>query len=372
MNPVLFRSLPRVEGWLRGRPRLWKVLNGRAERGAAGRNRTAAEAVAGGVAEGEGFALVVGYGPVGRSVDRVLLEAGLKTVVIDLNMDTVSALNAEGRLAIFGDASNAQILEQAGIGRATHLVLTLPQSDDRAAIVTAARSLNATVRILVRARYLREREELERSGATVAVFEEAEAAVALARLVLADTWVHRQAADRKIRDLERVVGRPADEPAHEPPVSLARAVDAGAVVPAVAARVSDEAIRELVAAVPAGRLPAGVDRAAVAEAVLAREAEVSTDLGNGVAIPHALIPGLAGPVVVLGRSVEGVVFRGGSGEPVGILFLLVTPAEQPGMHLRLLAQVARLVSVEANRLALRRAATGIEVMEILWRQEPSK
>ncbi len=186
LNPLLFRALPEIEDGLRKRPRLWRLLNGRAERKAAAMN-PADSGPGHSAPDGKRLAVVVGYGPVGRSVHKVLQDAGLSTVIIDMNIDTVAALHGEGQAAIFGDGSNLGVLEQAGVCRATHLVVTLPNASHRAAVVTASRSLSETVRIVVRARYLRERDELEKSGASAAVFEEAEAAVALARLVLADT-----------------------------------------------------------------------------------------------------------------------------------------------------------------------------------------
>jgi CPA2 family monovalent cation:H+ antiporter-2 len=201
LNPLWFRALPKMESWLKARPRLWHTLNNRAERRAVASNRAAAKRLAAADQSSTRLAIVVGYGPVGRSVHRLLREASLSTVVIDLNMDTVSSLKEGGEAAIFGDAAHETILEQAGMRRASHLILTLPQTSDRAAVVAAARNLNPNVPILVRARYLREREDLEQAGATAAVFEEVEAAVALARLVLADTGLHRGAADRKLNDL---------------------------------------------------------------------------------------------------------------------------------------------------------------------------
>src|SRR5690606_19964162 len=110
---------------------------------------------------------------------------------IDLSMDTISELTGSRKPAVFGDASHEAILAQAGMRKASYLVLTLPDASTRTAVVTAARTLNAQARVFVRAHYLRERDDLETAGATAAVFEEAEAAVALARLVLADLGAHR-------------------------------------------------------------------------------------------------------------------------------------------------------------------------------------
>ena len=137
----------------------------------------------------------------GQAVDRALRDAGSETMVIDLNVDTVSTLAAHGRLALFGDASHPQVLKQAGIARARHLVVTLSHSLNRGPLIAAARQLNPGCRIFVRARYLREEELLRQAGADAASFEELEAAVALTALVLADLGLDKEAI---ARDSERI------------------------------------------------------------------------------------------------------------------------------------------------------------------------
>lgn len=184
LNPVLFRSLDRIENWLKSRPRLWKLLNARAERRIANTNAQAAAHLDEATSP---LAIVVGYGPVGAAVDRILRQAGLRTLIIDMNMDTVTKLSSQGQLAMYGDASQAEVLRQAGIERASFLIVTLPHSTERAPLVAAARDLNTSLRILVRARYLYERSALEQAGANAAIFEEGEAAIALSRIVLQET-----------------------------------------------------------------------------------------------------------------------------------------------------------------------------------------
>jgi CPA2 family monovalent cation:H+ antiporter-2 len=183
INPLLFRLLDPFERRLRRHPLLWRLLNARAERRGESVNAGTAETVAEGTRP---LAVIVGYGPVGQSVDRALRESGLETVVVDLNLDTVSALGREGRLALFGDASHPDVLKQAGLRRASYLLVTLPHSVNRGPLIAAARNLSPSCRIFVRARYLRERAELEQAGATTACFEEVEAAVALTEQLLRD------------------------------------------------------------------------------------------------------------------------------------------------------------------------------------------
>jgi len=183
LNPFLFRLLDPLEDWLRRQPRLWRLLDARAARRRDAVNEASASSIRTGAAP---LAIVVGYGPVGQAVDRALRQTGTETVVIDLNMDTVAELAGAGRLALFGDASHATLLEAAGIARAKTLVVTLPHSVNRTPLITAARQSNPRCRIFVRARYLREREDLVQAGADGACYEEAEAAVALTARVLAD------------------------------------------------------------------------------------------------------------------------------------------------------------------------------------------
>jgi mannitol/fructose-specific phosphotransferase system IIA component (Ntr-type) len=88
-----------------------------------------------------------------------------------------------------------------------------------------------------------------------------------------------------------------------------------------------------------------------------RERDISTDLGVGVAIPHARCPRLARPIVVFGRSARGVRFSAESEEPVRLVFLAVTPHEQPEAQLALLAQLSQAAASDSTRARLLQAAT---------------
>ncbi len=184
INPLLFRMLDPVEKMLASRPRLWAIINGKFSRKASAGNTRSVERV--GEIDGP-LTIVVGYGPVGRQVDQILRQAGRATVIVDLNMDAIAALTAEGRTAIYGDAMNAEILEQAGAAKATHIVISTPSASERQPLLTAAKALNPRVRVLVRTRYLREETELRQLGASEVIVDEIESAVALCELVLAET-----------------------------------------------------------------------------------------------------------------------------------------------------------------------------------------
>ena len=69
-------------------------------------------------------AIVVGYGPTGRTVTRLLRDNGFQPTVIDLNVDTIRELREQGVHAVYGDATLRDTLVQAGTTTARNLVLT--------------------------------------------------------------------------------------------------------------------------------------------------------------------------------------------------------------------------------------------------------
>lgn len=206
INPLLFRLVLPAERWLQSKPALWRFLNGRAERKLREANAETVERMrTRSIDEHERTAIVVGYGHVGQTVDRLLRQAGVRTVVIDMNMDTVSELSRTGRVAIFGDAASREVLEQAGAADAKYLLVTMAANSNPAPVVMHARGLNPDMHILVRSRYLKERNELTMAGVTGAVYEEAEAAIALGELVLKDLGADQQTVDREIASLRASV-----------------------------------------------------------------------------------------------------------------------------------------------------------------------
>jgi CPA2 family monovalent cation:H+ antiporter-2 len=199
VNPLLFCAIDPLERWLRSREGLWRVISQRsAKRGAKlSVNLQADEADS---AADRPRALVVGFGPVGRTAARILKEFGIEPIVIDLNLDTVRHLVASGQPAVYGDATRRDILEAAGIRRAQYLLVSIPDVLTRTLIILAAKDLNPEVRVFTRARYLQERAWLEEVGAEEICTEEAETAKGLASQILrhmsADEDLIRQELDR--------------------------------------------------------------------------------------------------------------------------------------------------------------------------------
>jgi len=104
---------------------------------------------------------------------------------------------------------------------------------------------------------------------------------------------------------------------------------------------------------------------AVLEALLQREEVGSTGIGDGVAIPHARSAAVRTVRAAAGVSQEGLDFQSLDGRPAHLFFLILTPAGASGAHLKLLAQLTRLLRSADIREALRSAETAEEFCQIL-------
>jgi len=87
----------------------------------------------------------------------------------------------------------------------------------------------------------------------------------------------------------------------------------------------------------------------VRAALLGRERLGSTGVGEGVAIPHAKIPGLRALTAGFARSHPGVPFDAVDQQPVRLVFVLLVPENSAGAHLKALARIARLLKNPAFR-----------------------
>ena len=129
-------------------------------------------------------AVVIGYGVAGRYLARMLKAAGIRCAVIDQNLDLVRQARADGLPAFYGDGTRHALLERVAGAHARIVVFAIPSSREERRGVAAARALAPGARIVVRTRYVRAIEDLERLGADAVVVEEFEASLALFRRAL--------------------------------------------------------------------------------------------------------------------------------------------------------------------------------------------
>jgi Kef-type K+ transport system membrane component KefB/mannitol/fructose-specific phosphotransferase system IIA component (Ntr-type) len=135
----------------------------------------------------------------------------------------------------------------------------------------------------------------------------------------------------------------------------------GAWVRRLAATTATAAIEELIAALTGGSRPLGGLEARAVRAVRDREAVAPTGLGDEVAIPHAVVPGLERPLLALGASAQGIDFNAPDDRPAKLIFLLLMPPRAHDQEVRILAQIARAAIEPASRAKLLEAPTIAEV-----------
>ncbi len=129
----------------------------------------------------------------------------------------------------------------------------------------------------------------------------------------------------------------------------------------------EEAIRELVDLLAQHQLFQDVD--AVFQAVLDREKIMTTGVGRGVAIPHCKKAECSKFAIALGIRPEGVDFKSIDNQPAKVIFLLIGPDNNPGMHIRLLSRISRLISKDSLRDALLTSSSADKAYLILKNEE---
>ncbi len=124
-----------------------------------------------------------------------------------------------------------------------------------------------------------------------------------------------------------------------------------------------EAIEEMVEQLNlSGKL---INKSAYLEAVLHREAEYSTGIGMGVAIPHGKSSGVKSPALVFARSQAGIDFESMDGEPTYLLFLVAVPESANDEHLKILGLLSRKLMHQDVRQKLMEAVSYEEVIDII-------
>ncbi len=111
------------------------------------------------------------------------------------------------------------------------------------------------------------------------------------------------------------------------------------------------------------------DEEGLVRVLLEREALGSTGIGDGVAIPHGKLPLHPDMTVAFGRSVKGVEYDAMDGRPVSLFFLLITPEDRPGDHLKALARISRILKNPQLRERLRNAINRQELMTIISEED---
>lgn len=124
-----------------------------------------------------------------------------------------------------------------------------------------------------------------------------------------------------------------------------------------------EAIQELLAKLHASS--PSFDKDEALKAIIKRETNFSTALGHQTAFPHARLASLSKPLLAVGKSKDGVYFPTPDNQPVKLIFLILTPFNEPTLQLSILSQLSGLVSNVTLRKRLFTAKSADNLMDIV-------
>ena len=176
VNPMLYRTLGSLEALLMRHPRWWRALN----RGSRDDRMTRTESSRAPAYQ----AVVVGYGPIGQTIARLLRERGIEPSIIEMNIETFRSLRDQGHRVVYGNATQASVLAQAGIVTASTLILSASGSVGAAEAIREARGANPKIHVVARADYLGQSASLLNAGANEVVSGEGEVVLAMTDSIL--------------------------------------------------------------------------------------------------------------------------------------------------------------------------------------------
>jgi K+:H+ antiporter len=184
LNPLLYRAIAPFERRTpRGRPR--EAVAGVTTEEASVRSDASPRAV------------VIGYGPVGKTVSRLLLENDVTPTIVDLNLDTIRSLHEQGVSAVYGDAAHRDTLISAGVPRAQAIILSVAGLATAPETIRLSHELNPSILILARTASIRELVSVKRAGATLVYSGESEVALAFTEAILGRLGATAEQIDRE-------------------------------------------------------------------------------------------------------------------------------------------------------------------------------
>ena len=149
-------------------------------------------------------------------------------------------------------------------------------------------------------------------------------------------------------------------------------VNVKAIKGSIAADDKQSVIRELVESLATAGAIKGADTESIIAAIMKREELGSTGIGRGVAVPHTKHPSVEHLVGTVGVSNEGVDFQSLDGDKVHLFFLLISPPDRPGDHLRALENISRQLRDDTFCRFLKQARSQQDVQQLLEEADNSQ
>ena len=114
---------------------------------------------------------------------------------------------------------------------------------------------------------------------------------------------------------------------------------------------------------------ANVNQEDLVKVLMERERLGSTGIGGGIGIPHGKMKNIDSLILGFGLSRKGVDFESLDGQPTHIFFLLITPDNSTGLHLKLLARISRILKDDPFKTRLLNATNGDEILDIIKEED---
>lgn len=148
-------------------------------------------------------------------------------------------------------------------------------------------------------------------------------------------------------------------------MKLSDIIVSDAIVPELKTTTRDGVIAELIEALASAGAVGKKDEKEMIRAVLKREAQATTGIGKGVALPHAKLKGLERPVGTIGRSSAGIDFSALDSKPVYSVILLLSSPNNADEHLQAMETIFKHVQRDIFRKFLRQSETREDIVELI-------
>ncbi len=198
INPAMFAIASRIDHAATSRPYLLDRLERQRHQHYAGASNASDQL--------SGHAIVVGYGRVGQTIVKALVDQQFEVIVVETSRAAVDAARSAGLAVIWGDASRPSIFSLAAPQDARVLIVATPDRFQARQILKLAAASNPAIDTVVRTHSAAEQEHLERMGVGRAVLGERETALAMSRYALASLGLSDEQADAAVEWAREGVG----------------------------------------------------------------------------------------------------------------------------------------------------------------------
>ena len=146
-------------------------------------------------------------------------------------------------------------------------------------------------------------------------------------------------------------------------MKLTEIIEESNIIPELMAKDKRGVLEELADVI--SRHEPSINKGSLVKVLVERERLGSTGIGDGVAIPHGKMNGVRHPIISFGRSKPGLDFDAMDGQPTHLFFLLIAPEDSSGIHLQVLAKIAKILKNRAFRKKLMEPRTRKELFQTI-------